>query len=130
VIWPHDAQHPLVSMHGADPVFWMSVAQLAIFGTLSVLAFVQRRRVARRNAHCPNDSMSATTARQSSTAAGPSMPAVSHTPNVVALGTRAGLPNLRPKTELTSASASAFLKVKERSAAMCVSGLPELRCRP
>jgi hypothetical protein len=44
VIWPHDAGRLLVSMHGADFMFWLHVAQMMVFGALSALAFTKLRR--------------------------------------------------------------------------------------
>lgn len=40
-IWPHDAARRLVSLHGADPMFWGHVAQTVVFGALAVLAFMR-----------------------------------------------------------------------------------------
>jgi hypothetical protein len=42
VLWPHDAHpHALVTGGGHDPLFLPAVAAVAIFGPLSVLAFVR-----------------------------------------------------------------------------------------
>jgi membrane protease YdiL (CAAX protease family) len=43
-IWPHDAGRLLVSVHGADFTFWLHLAQVVVFGGLSVLAFTKLRR--------------------------------------------------------------------------------------
>jgi membrane protease YdiL (CAAX protease family) len=43
VIWPQDAGRPLVSVHGADFMFWLHVAQIVVFGALAVFAFTKLR---------------------------------------------------------------------------------------
>jgi membrane protease YdiL (CAAX protease family) len=43
-VWPFDATRPLVTATGADAEFWVHVAQVVVFGALSVLAFVGLRR--------------------------------------------------------------------------------------
>jgi hypothetical protein len=48
LIWLHDATRPLVWTHGADAVFWVQLGQLAVFGTLAVVAFVPLHRLTRR----------------------------------------------------------------------------------
>jgi membrane protease YdiL (CAAX protease family) len=52
VIWPRDRARPPASLSGADPWFWLHVAQLAVFGLLAIGAFVllARKTAARRAA--------------------------------------------------------------------------------
>lgn len=47
LIWPNDADRPLVWTHGTDAAFWLNGAQALVFGILAVLAFLQLRRVSR-----------------------------------------------------------------------------------
>jgi hypothetical protein len=44
LIWPHDATRPLVWTHGADAIFWLHCAQVAVFGALAFAAFTRLRR--------------------------------------------------------------------------------------
>jgi membrane protease YdiL (CAAX protease family) len=44
LVWPNDATRTLVRTHGADAWFWLSVAQVAVFAALALVAF---RRLAR-----------------------------------------------------------------------------------
>jgi hypothetical protein len=44
LIWPHDATRPLVWTHGADAMFWLHCAQVAVFGALALAAFRRLRR--------------------------------------------------------------------------------------
>jgi membrane protease YdiL (CAAX protease family) len=46
-IWPHDAARTLVWTHGADPGFWLNVAQTLVFAGLAWLAFRRLRAVTR-----------------------------------------------------------------------------------
>jgi membrane protease YdiL (CAAX protease family) len=46
LIWPHDATRPLVWTHGADLVFWLHCAQVAVFGPLALAAFGRLRLAA------------------------------------------------------------------------------------
>ena len=56
-IWPQDAGRTLVWTHGADPGFWLNVAQTLVFAGLALLAFRRLRAVTRTaaataTAHC------------------------------------------------------------------------------
>jgi membrane protease YdiL (CAAX protease family) len=47
-IWPQDAGRTLVWTHGADPGFWLNVAQMLVFAGLAMLAFRRLRAVTER----------------------------------------------------------------------------------
>lgn len=47
-IWPNDAGRTLIWTHGADPGFWLNVAQALVFAGLATLAFRRLRAVTRR----------------------------------------------------------------------------------
>ena len=48
LVWPHDAARRMVWEGGADPWFWVHVAQTVIFTVLAVLAFSQLARTSER----------------------------------------------------------------------------------
>jgi hypothetical protein len=45
LIWPNDPTRGLAEGSGADPWFWIHVAQTIIFGVLAILGFNQLARV-------------------------------------------------------------------------------------
>ena len=47
LVWPNDATRRLVAKGGADAWFWFHVAQAAVFGVLTVLAFMRLKRLQR-----------------------------------------------------------------------------------
>jgi membrane protease YdiL (CAAX protease family) len=49
-IWPYDAGRTLVWAHGADPGFWLNVAQTLVFAGLAIVAFRRLRAVTRTTA--------------------------------------------------------------------------------
>jgi membrane protease YdiL (CAAX protease family) len=87
-IWPHDAGRALIWTHGADPGFWLNVAQLLVFAGLALLAFRRLRAVTRAAAGAPRSTAAPTSGRRFRDTARRSRPAAARSDTGAATPTR------------------------------------------